>query len=56
MNLQGGHINHIKNENGLVLMPHHKESSGYMKIYEEDSLLYEFDFIEILNGLELNCI
>ncbi len=44
-------INHIKNENGLVLMPHpYKESSGYMKIYEEDSLLYEFDFIEILNG------
>ena len=44
-------IRHIKAQEGIVLMPHPwKKESGYMAIYEVDDLIYDFDFIEILNG------
>ena len=44
-------VNHIKAQGGLVVMPHPwKKSSGYMSVHKEDSLIYDFDFIEALNG------
>ena len=44
-------VRHIKGQGGLVVMPHPwKQDSGYMAVHEEDSLMYDFDFIEVLNG------
>lgn len=44
-------IDHIKKQGGLVVMPHPwKSDSGYMAVHEEDNLIFEFDFIEALNG------
>lgn len=44
-------VRHIKGQGGFVVMPHPwKQNSGYMAVHEEDSLIYDFDFIEILNG------
>jgi predicted metal-dependent phosphoesterase TrpH len=44
-------IEHIKMQNGLVVMPHPwKKDSGYMAVHDSDELIFEFDFIEAING------
>jgi len=44
-------VDHIKAQNGVVVMPHPwKPGSGYLTIYEKDELISDFDFIEIVNG------
>jgi predicted metal-dependent phosphoesterase TrpH len=42
---------HIRAEGGLVVLPHpFKPGSGYFAFYEEDALLNEVAFVEMLNG------
>ena len=44
-------VHHIKAQNGIVIMPHPwKPNSGYLAVHEEDELIWEFDFIELVNG------
>lgn len=50
-NSREGIIKHIKNEGGIIIMPHPwKKDSGYMAKYCEDDFLHNFDFIEMING------
>jgi predicted metal-dependent phosphoesterase TrpH len=42
---------HIRAEGGLIVLPHpYKPGSGYFDFYEEDDLLRQVSFVEMLNG------
>ena len=42
---------HIRSEGGLIVLPHpFKPGSGYFAFYQEDALLKDVAFVEMLNG------
>ncbi|MDA9897369.1 PHP domain-containing protein [Alphaproteobacteria bacterium] len=44
-------FDYVRSSDGLLIMPHpYKPGSGYMTIYDNDSAIKNFDFIEIVNG------
>jgi len=50
-NTKEGIISFIKEQKGLMIMPHpYKKGTGYISIYGDDEEVNEFDFIELING------
>ena len=44
-------FDYVRSLDGLLIMPHpYKPGSGYMTIYDNDTKINNFDFIEIING------